>query len=120
MEEFEDFLKNDKDYNPKIGDTVVAIGHCDEIFFTGQIGIIIATQPISGSYDVTYLVKFKKRFDDNLHNGNKNDPTNSSYYMRRHNFICGKENIKEFIEKKKQSRENHKHLDPFGEEEWLF
>jgi hypothetical protein len=117
---YEDFLKNDNENKPKIGDTVAMFGQCDEIYFTGQIGTITFIELNFDRSEEYYLIKFKIRFNDNLHDADERDPTNSSYWAKRYNFIYGEKNIEEFIEKREQETKKNKHLDPFGEEDWLF
>jgi len=95
---------NYKGFN--IGDEVFVHGHMSNIHFTGQKGTVIKIF----DYSDRILVKFPERFDDNLHDGNGDDETNSSYYIDYE--------LLTLADNKKRRRKQNLKDDPWDEEYW--
>jgi len=108
------YLNEGKIEDFQIGDTVICNGQMDDIYFKGEIGIIISLRHFNAS------VKFPERFDNHLWNCNGIDITNSSYYIDYHLLeLADPEKIEYRKKIREERRLKHMDIDPYGEEDWL-
>jgi len=99
---------DEKDLN--VGDIVRVMGNYGLISFNGEIGQITLIEYQRVSHRV--LVKFKTRFNDDLHNAGGMDPDHRSYWVDYDNIYP----LTSKAEKRK--RKTNLEDDPWNEENW--
>lgn len=110
----------------KEGDVVVCVDNAEDLDCKDQFGVITNMDYADDIEDDQCTIKFFERFDEDLHDGNGEDDTDSSWHMST-NILkrMTKKAIEKYelkkqkeLDKKKKLCKRYKDIDPYAEEDW--